>query len=173
MSSAGSAALSRSNTTAWSMSNLEIDITANTTTTNETVVLFNEREMTPSSNNRSSIFGHLAESSRLGTDLGHDWALIKLSEESARIMQNEPTKKDSQLIGHLPQVLPNPRENSSVLATTGYSRRLSGVIFPGSTIMRLTPRGNFKEVWTIQFDKTLGKKLLLSATMPLILTSYR
>jgi len=92
------------------------------------------------------------------SDLGLDWALIKLSNQSVHKARHDQNKNFPRVGGESPrQTLANPGEITSVSASTGYSGRLSGVLLPGSTMMRLSPRGKFQEVWTVQFDQPLGK----------------
>jgi hypothetical protein len=156
MSSVGlSATRSNSNSTTSTVSRNE---THKVTSTIETVVLFEKQGIGSTSSNESSVLGHLSKSSVAESDLGLDWALIKLSDQSVHKARHAQNKNFQRVRGESPrQTLANPGEITSVSASTGYSGRLSGVLLPGSTMMRLSSRGKFQEVWTVQFDQPLGK----------------
>jgi hypothetical protein len=122
--------------------------------------------MVSSSTYESDIIGHFSVSSLAETDLGLDWALIELLDQSVYKERHDQNANYRQITNGLPrQTLPCPKETTSVLAATGYSGRMSGVLLPGSTMMRLSPGGKFQEVWTVQFGKTLGKKFAEAPTM--------
>jgi hypothetical protein len=125
----------------------------------ETVVLFEKQGIGSTSSNPSNVLGHLWVFSMTELDLGLDWALIKLSDQSVHKARHDQNKNFLRVGGGSPrQTLATPGEIKSVSASTGYSGRLSGILLPGSTMMRLSPRGKFQEVWTVQFNQPLGKK---------------
>jgi hypothetical protein len=53
------------------------------------------------------------------------------------------------------------KNGRAVTVTTGYSGTIPGFLLLGSTAMRLTPRGKFQEVWTVQLDKSIGEQCLI------------
>ncbi|KAE9365861.1 hypothetical protein N431DRAFT_418721 [Stipitochalara longipes BDJ] len=158
MSSADSAAgLSRSNTTASTVSHIEVDNTISRAPVDNSVVLrFREGGLGTSLAEERSEIGHLSASSHTEADLGLDWALIELLEPNVY--------EDRRLLalphswtGKARQVLSKPSVGKHVLAATGYSGVIGGFLLPGSTKMRLTPRGKFQEVWAVQLDKAIDK----------------
>jgi hypothetical protein len=166
MSSAESTtSISRSNTTTSSVSNTQVYNTVDTTLVDNSVaVVFRGEEVTDTSTAyERSVIGHLSESSLNGADLGLDWALIELLDQNLYKVRLEKALSGIWTGLSVPRWLSStPTTNISVSAATGFSGRISGVLLPGSTLMRLTPRGKFQEVWSVRFDKALGKIYLLS-----------
>ncbi|PMD34957.1 hypothetical protein L207DRAFT_638433 [Hyaloscypha variabilis F] len=152
--------ISRSNTTTSTVLNTQVDNTVDRTPVDNSVAaVFRAEEVTDTSTaDERSAIGHLSKSSLNGADLGLDWALIELLNQSVY-----KARHDKGLAGigtglSVPRWLSsNPTTSISVSAATGFSGRISGVLLPGSTLMRLTPRGKFQEVWSVRFDRALAE----------------
>jgi hypothetical protein len=157
--------ISRSNTTTSTVSNTQVDNTVDRTPVDNSVaaVFRGEEVIDTSTADERSAIGHLSKSSLNGADLGLDWALIELLNQSVYKAQHDKGLAGIGTGLSVPRWLSsNPTTSISVSAATGFSGCISGVLLPGSTMMRLTPRGKFQEVWSVQFHKPLGKIYLVS-----------
>lgn len=98
-----------------------------------------------------------AESSISGSQLGLDWALIWLSQPTiSNIGMNSKSRSLENVV--LPRrVVPNLEKEADIVVVTGYSGIVKGKISLSTTMMRLSQRSKFQEVWTVRLDSTLGK----------------
>jgi hypothetical protein len=124
----------------------------------ETVVLYEKgNDASSSSSQVTSHVGALKSSSTQGTQLGLDWALVELSDNSVRSCRKTFLRMPQSANILVPQHIASTVEREvNVTFITGYSGTLTGTIAPGFTRMRLLPRSKFQEVWTLNLDKPLG-----------------
>jgi len=123
----------------------------------------------------STIMGHLSESSILGMQLGSDmqlgldWAIVKLSESAILDARTSRMKnKSSKNVALSGTIIPKLENAANILAYTGYNGVVKGTISPSTTMMRLSPRSNFQEVWTVRLDSPLSKYLSLAKSNHII-----
>ena len=158
--------LSRSNTDSSTRSRSPLE---DATPKAGTVLSFRETVVCVGPVHGGHILGCLYATSLLKADLGLDWALIQLSDQAVFQVQYNLTKRDPRRAhGIASQILPSPNKLTSILSMTGYSGRMNGVLFPGSTMIRLSPSCKFQEVWTVQFDRPLGKRYPKSSLLSII-----
>ena len=164
MSSAESEAdLSRSNTTASTSSQTEGANAVNTAVIDNYVLKFQDEDQNIRSEENPGIVGLLSASSLSGTDLGLDWALIELSDQKfydAHYLNGLRNFWAGNNIfpRHVVSQTKGPRHTRSVTVVTGYSGTIRGLLLPGSTAMKLTPRSKFQEFWTVQLEESIGEQ---------------
>lgn len=150
------ASLSRSDTTNSTSSRTE---SKNVSSHIETVFLYNEESKiaNPTFQGLTKL-GHLSTSSILGTQLGLDWALIELSEISSLNARNTIAKNELLKNVVVPRrIVSRLERDAAIVAIKGYSGISRGSISSSTTMMRLSHRSTFQEVWTVRLDSPLGK----------------
>ena len=93
----------------------------------------------------STIIARPTIASTIGKELGYDWALIESSQ--FRISN----------IGNLIQTIPLDNVQKDVLVFTGHSGIVEGKVSPSSSMMKLSSRTMFQEVWSIKLESNIGK----------------
>jgi hypothetical protein len=125
----------------------------------QSVLLFVQGNTTSSGNYQNAKqIGLLRVSSSQEGQLGLDWALTELSESYIELQRNtfKASGYDARCITN--HNIPFTVEHEvNVTSITGYSGTLTGVLSPGFTHMKLSPRSKFQDVWTVTFDKPLCK----------------
>lgn len=123
----------------------------------ETGVLYEENNiLSPPVRQDSSKLGFLASHSAQESQLGLDWALIRLSDSSVEDARKAFRWHDFATINPPHCIISTLEEEVGVTSITGYSGTITGVLSPGFTPMKLSPRSKFQDVWTIVFDKPLS-----------------
>ena len=159
MSSVDSLGLSRSNTTASTISHTEIENTVSTAATDTYVLRLDKEGQNMLSGQKPSIIGSISASSLSGTDPGLDWALIELSDQSfydARYLNGlRNIWAGNSIFRQVISRSSSENLHRAVTVVTGYSGTIRGFLLPGSTAMKLTPRSKFQEVWTVQLEESI------------------
>ena len=96
-------------------------------------------------------------SSISGTQVGLDWALIELSQLNMSNGRKNAGKKLPETIVPPQRVVPSLKVEGDVVIVTGYSGTLRGKISSSTTVMRLSQRSKFQEVWSVRLDSRLSK----------------
>jgi hypothetical protein len=126
----------------------------------ETKVLHKEKNISsPSIRQDSSKLGVLTAQSAQESQLGLDWALIRLSDNSVEDARRAFCCNNFAAVNSPHYIISTLEEEVSVTSITGYSGTITGVLSPGFTPMKLSPRSKFQDVWTIVFDKPLSKSI--------------
>jgi hypothetical protein len=102
--------------------------------------------------------GELSVSSIIGTQLGHNWALIELSDKGLLDARSAlPCGGIPKGIALRKRIVPSLENAAAVVAIKGYSGISRGTISASTTKMRLPHSNLFQEVWTVRLDNAIGK----------------
>lgn len=97
------------------------------------------------------------ESSISGSQLGLDWALIQLSQPTISNIGTNSRSRSLENVVLPRRVVPSLENEADIVVVTGYSGIVKGKISLSTTMMRLSQRSKFQEVWTVRLDNTLGR----------------
>jgi hypothetical protein len=107
-------------------------------------------------------FGYICWSSLINGDIGLDWALIRL-EQPWRVSENIVSldKDTSVKVGaensliHIEEIAVEGPVGRNVLAITGMSGVISGVMSQSPTFMKMPYSKSFQEMWTVRLNENI------------------
>jgi hypothetical protein len=107
-------------------------------------------------------FGYICWSSLTNDDIGLDWALIRL-EQPRRVSENIVSldKDTSVKVGaeksliHIEEIAVEVPVRRNVLAITGMSGVISGVMSQSPTFMKMPYSKSFQEMWTVRLNENI------------------